>query len=79
MFRLTILHAAGSVDWNLQISDVNPQDSGEYECQVVYVVLPDIRPYLDGHVTSAVDWNLQISGVNPQGSGEYECQVVYVV
>jgi len=32
--RLTILHAAGSVDWNLQISDVNPQDSGEYECQV---------------------------------------------
>ena len=47
-FRLTILHAAGSVDWNLQISDVNPQDSGEYECQVLCVDFPDIQPYLDG-------------------------------
>ena len=57
------------------LTDVNLQDSGEYESQVVYVVWPDIPPYLDGpdirpvinftRYTSTLDWNLQISGVNP--------------
>jgi hypothetical protein len=32
--RLEILHKPGSIEWNLQITDISIADSGFYECQV---------------------------------------------
>ena len=35
-FRLTLLHSFGSPDWNLQITNLQLEDSGIYECQVCF-------------------------------------------
>ncbi|KAI8774720.1 zwei Ig domain protein zig-8 isoform X2, partial [Biomphalaria glabrata] len=32
--RFKVIHKKHSLEWNLHISDVTPEDSGVYECQV---------------------------------------------
>jgi hypothetical protein len=54
--RFSVKHGKHSLEWNLHIKKVRPEDAGVYECQVI-VKSRDIRQmillYVDGQYSSS--------------------------